>query len=86
MPDLRYPHEAQRELFRCRRERLLPTLQSCVRARQLYNLSSVWRLFDTHANVSAPSNKRLEPAPPFSDGRIVFVNSRALRRGSAAGR
>jgi len=31
-------------------------------------------------------NKRLEPAPPFSRGRIVFVNTRMLRRGSAAGR
>jgi len=33
-----------------------------------------------------PSNKRLEPTPPSSSGRIVLVNTPVQRRGSAAGR
>jgi len=47
-----------------------------VRMVRVAATDSEWRL----------PNKRLEPAPPFSNGRIVFVNTRMLRRGSAAGR
>ena len=41
---------------------------------------------DHLSRFGLPPNKRLEPTPPFSRGRIVFVNTRVLRRGSAAGR
>jgi hypothetical protein len=42
--------------------------------------------WNVRISLSVRPNKRLEPAPPFSNGRIVFVNTRAVRRGSAAGR
>ena len=41
---------------------------------------------DENRRVELPPNKRLEPTPPLFSGRMVFVNTRAVRRGSAAGR